>query len=156
MKHYSNIRTLLLGLICTLTLFSCGKDKDKDSGKAKIQLLTTGNWKVTSWTSNPAMDWDYDGDTETDMMVLFENCQLDDYVTFKADGTGENNDGSSRCDPTDPQTSPFEWALMENDSKIEIDGDEYEIVELTSSVFKVKQNIMMGNTSVAAVMTFTH
>jgi hypothetical protein len=154
MKNYLRVKALFLIFSFTLILVSCSKDKDKNADKTKS--LTSGNWKITAMTSTPAMDWDGDGDDETDMMGAFETCELDDYVTFKADGTGDSNQGASKCDPSDPQSSPFEWSFEDNESKLIIDGEEYVIVELTGTVFKAKQTYNYGPVTITTEVTFSH
>ncbi|MGZ8551350.1 MAG: hypothetical protein ACXWV2_11835, partial [Chitinophagaceae bacterium] len=66
MKKTIQFTALLLVMTGAITFQACKKDK-KDSTKTKTELITTGTWKITAQTVNPALDWDGDGDVETNL-----------------------------------------------------------------------------------------
>lgn len=63
MKKTIQLAALLLAMSGAITFQACKKDK-KESTKTKTELITTGSWKMTAYTINPAADLDLDGDTE--------------------------------------------------------------------------------------------
>ena len=151
MNRFTKLPVALV-LFCTITLFSCSKDDDK----SKTELITSGTWKITAFTSNPAVDWDGDGDTETDIYGSMEACEKDNITTFKSDGTAQDDEGATKCDSDDPQITSFEWSFTNNESKIMIDGYEYTIVELNSTTLKIKESYTTGPVTVYGEITFGH
>ena len=103
MKKTIQLAVLLSVMAGVLTFQACKKD-EKDTAKTKTELITTGSWKMTAFTINPAVDVDFDGDTETNVFEVLDGCIKDDLTTFKTNGTAEGNEGASKCDSADPQT----------------------------------------------------
>lgn len=102
---------------------SCKKDEG-DSGTNATNILGT-------WT---ASDIIIDGDS---WWPLMDECSKDDKSTFKADGTVVEDEGPTKCDPNDPQTSSGNWSFIENDTKIIYDEDTATILSLNSSSMKL-------------------
>ena len=124
----------ILAATIVLSLFvSCKKDKDL----SRKDMLTTGKWKTIAQTVSPAVDWDLDGDIDTDLYIIMDACLKDNYGVFRPDGTGEENEGSLKCDVADPQIEPFNWSIKNNDSILLVDGDEFIIEQLTETTMKL-------------------
>src|SRR5690242_15804866 len=107
MKYY------VLALVSIgFTLYGCDKDDDKkDDVSTKIQLMTTASWKYDT----AAIDIDKNGTPDQALPAgTIENCEKDNVITFKSDSTGTLNEGSTRCDPGDPQTTSFKWWFKDN------------------------------------------
>lgn len=132
MKHLKNAAALLLMTGVLFTNVHCKKDEE-----TKTDLLTSGQWRVTALTLTPGIDLDGDGDLDPDWYSLFEACDKDDYYVFNANGTYESNEGATKCDPDDPQTDSGTWSFVENETKINMDGDIATIEELTKNRFRV-------------------
>jgi hypothetical protein len=155
MTNYSRfLCPLIIGAFFTINL-SCQKSSG-GSAKTRKELLTSGSWKVSAVTVNPPVDYNGDGTDDTDIFALWEQCLKDDVTTFKADGTAKADEGATKCDPNDPQTSSLTWSLNSDDTKLTIDTEQYTIVELTSSkiVLSIEQ-VDNGKTYLQSV-TFTH
>jgi hypothetical protein len=133
----------------TLFLFftpACKKDKDKT--QSKMELLTTGSWKVTASVS----DNDGNGSYETNEFASFSSCFIDNIFTFKTNGQLELDEGPTKCDIMDPQTETVVWQLTNNEANLVVDSDTYDITELSTTTFKIKENLSAGRSS---VVTFT-
>ena len=115
-----------------------------------MDLLTSGQWKLVSFTLTPPVDIDSDGDLDADAYVLMDACGKDDLFSFKADGKYEINEGATKCDPLDPQIEVLDWSFANEEQELIIDGDRATIEELTSSRLKLS-GILFG---VAATLTF--
>src|SRR5687767_9382253 len=105
MKNYA-----LALFVIGVTAFGCQKDKgdDDDSGKTKTELITSGTWKF---------DAAFVGSTSTPLPDNYlEDCVTDNLLTLKADGTGTLDEGATRCDPSDPQSSNVTWQFKDNES----------------------------------------
>jgi hypothetical protein len=101
-------RLLFLIAIPALTLFAaCSKDKTQPFNptptpstptKTPKELLV-GTWKIESSVSNGAN--------------TLPDCSKDNLITFKADGTYTSDQGTVKCDPSDPQNDNGTWNLDE-------------------------------------------
>ena len=134
MKKNPFSRSLIAALVILVLSVSCETDPAAPSKKEML----SGKWKVIAQTVSPGIDWDFDGDIDTDLYIILDACIKDNYGIFKPDGTGEDNEGPTKCDLTDPQTSSFSWSLKNNDSILVMDGDEFTIDQLTESTMKLR------------------
>ena len=133
----------------TFSLFfipACKKEKEKT--QSKTELLTTGSWKITAAVS----DNDGNGSYETNDFASFPTCFVDNIFTFKTNGQLELDEGLTKCDVMDPQIETVSWQFTTNDTKIVVDSDTYDITELSTTTFKIKENFSGGGSS---VVTFT-
>lgn len=147
----------MIAFLCISTLSSCKKDKgDNSSGKTKTELLTSGTWKIKAFSSNPAYDWDGDGDTETDIFGAMDGCEKDGYYTFKSNGTFEVNEGATKCEADDNQTETGNWNFIADETKINFDGEEYTLLELTGSTLKIKDVYTDDGVDYTDEITFGH
>jgi hypothetical protein len=148
MKNISTIASLVI-----IALFSCKKDKQT---KTKGELLTSGSWHVSAYTVDPAMDWDGDGTDETNVYTVMEQCIKDDHTTFHTDGTGELDEGATKCDDSDPQSLSLTWTLSQNDTKLTVEGIEYLIESLTETQLVIKEIETISAVTYTHTVTFSH
>jgi hypothetical protein len=122
--------------VFALTFSSCKKDSDNPSptnntpapAPTKTQLLTANSWKATSMVS---MGFDF--------FPHMSACEKDNFLTIKADGTYIEDEGATKCDPTDPQTSNGLWKFVNNQSAIVLDGGDTAIIlALTAESMKLE------------------
>lgn len=132
----------MLGLLA-ICATSCKKDKDDDS---KTELLTDGNWQMTALTSDPAFDWF--GTPVTNVYAQLPACIKDDLTVFKTNGTVNFDEGPSKCETNDPQTTSGTWALSADEKVLSVttDGEteSWNIDELKGSTFKAKYEVEEG------------
>jgi len=155
MKKPVQLAALLLVMSGVMSFQGCNKD-DNDSPKTKTELITTGSWKMTGYTINPAADIDLDGDTETNVFDYIDGCIKDDFTTFKTNGTAEGNEGASKCDNADPQTYSLTWSFTSNETKLILDGDEYNLVELTATKLRISYSYVDTGVTYTEEVTFGH
>ncbi len=151
-------QSLVLSSLLALILFSqCGK---KDSSLSKTDLITSASWKY----DNAGIDLNADGQSDSGLPPGFvETCETDNIITFKSDGTGTIDEGLTKCDIADPQTSSFTWSFKENETVINIptaiitgfDGDA-KIVKLTASEFDLSKTVTVGVTTVTVILELKH
>lgn len=110
---------LLIGLLVAFT----GCSKEEDAAEEEEQdpcemndrtgMLTRKAWKVSSIKIVPPIDTVIGGFDikleDVTFLILSQECELDDLKIFYADGTGSEDEGSMKCDPNSPQSSPFTW-----------------------------------------------
>ena len=94
---------LIAGFIVTSFIFtSCDKDSP---AKTKTQLITQSSWKVKSATVN--------GNPYS-----LQACQQDNIYTFASTGSGTTDEGATKCNGGDPQTTSFTWSFQTNETLI--------------------------------------
>lgn len=132
----------------SLLVFSaCSKDDDKDS-ENRMQLITSSSWKLNS----AGIDGNNDGTAETPLPDgTLEPCETDNLFTFRSDGTGTADEGATKCEESDPQSTEFSWSFSNNQQAVVfndaiftgIDG-EVKILALTSSTMKLSKELDLG------------
>ncbi len=144
---------MVLTCCVALVLLSCKKD---EKSKTKTELLTNGSWHVTAYTVDPAIDWDGDGTDETNVYPVIEPCIKDDHTTFFANGTGELDEGPSKCDPNDDQIIPIAWAFDQSESQLIVQSISYIVETLTESQMVLKEIEVISSVTVTHTVTFGH
>ena len=100
-----------------MLLFACKKD---NAASSKTQLLVKSPWLFESG----GVDLDGNGSIDFDLSTAgIPACVTDNKGIFNANGTGVNDEGATKCDPAEPQTMPFNWALTNNETVLNISGN---------------------------------
>ena len=151
MKNYVFV-LLSIGLI----VISCKKSSDSPS---KTQLLTSATWKYDT----VALDLDKDGKPDTPVPPGYiASCSLDNTITFKTDSTGTLDEGATKCNSTDPQSTTFHW-YFKNDNTLYspdpifggLSGD-VTVSVLTSTRLEVIKLYSVSGTSVNVILDMKH
>ena len=148
-------------MLAIVVLVSCKKGEDSKGGATKMELITKAAWKY----EHAALDVNKDGQVDTDLPAGFvEACDKDNTLLFKADGSGVADEGPSKCDQGNNQTTNFTWAF-ENDEKnlvfeqsifTGIDGV-VKIVTLSDSKLELLKEVQAGpGQSVNVIVRFKH
>jgi hypothetical protein len=110
---------------CAVLMLASMNACKKTVVKSKTELLTekawivtsmeqrtgNGSWVSTAWASSPA-------------------CEKDDQTVFRTNNTYEMNEGSTKCDPSDPHVfDSGTWAFQDNESKLVMDRTEVSNIE---------------------------
>ena len=157
MKSKSQRAVLLILVAGATVTVSCTKEVRENKQKTKMELLTTGTWKRTSFISDPAYDWHGDGTFVTDILNVMKPCELDDFETYYTDGTWELNQGPTSCHPLDPQTRTLPWEFAENETTLVFNGSEVYIVEeLTATTLKTRQTFLEDGVIYTHYETYSH
>jgi len=141
-------------LSLTIIMLSCSKDGDDNTPapKTKTQLITQSTWRFSAATVGGA-----------DVSAFLQACQKDNILTFASIGTGTVDEGPLKCNAGDPQTSPFTWNFLSNETQLFISttlftggSSTFNIVTLSETQLIVSQNITVSGTTQNAVVTFVH
>jgi len=150
-------KTLLFCGAILLFTAACKKNDDDNNNKTKTENLTTGNWYLRSSTftmSIMGVDSTYDG------MADMEACEKDNFYTFLGGGVAKMDEGATKCDASDPQTETGTWALLNNETKLAINGagvtDTADILELNGSTLKLQATSSFMGFTLKNTMTFGH
>jgi Lipocalin-like domain len=137
-----------------LAVTGCDKDDDdQPAAKTKTELITTSTWKFSSATVGGS-----------DVSAFLQTCQKDNILTFVATGlTGTVDEGATKCNAGDPQTSPFTWSFASGETQVNISAtlftggsSTFTLVSLSETQLVLSQNITVGGTTQNAVVTFVH
>ena len=95
--------------LLSILLFACKKSSDSNNNtpKSKTDLITASLWR-----------FDNAKVAGVDISGSFDDCLKDNTVTFVSNGTGTIDEGPTKCDAADPQTTSFNWSFENNESSI--------------------------------------
>lgn len=120
-------RTPLLFAVLLLGLASC----KKSDPPTKTELISRA-WKYSSFkaTANGIV---------VDVMQQLTACKKDDIIRFKADKTLTQEEGPTKCAPTDPQViSTGTWSFSADEKSMTYGGRTATIVELTATSLRIQ------------------
>ncbi len=129
--------TYIVSIALLLFSLGCKKDNAKQN-QSRMDLITTGQWKIIALTLVPGYDIDGDGDIDTDIFQDFDLCEKDDYYIFKSNGIFEVNEGPSKCDASDPQVVSANWSFANQEKEIILDGTPGTIEELSTTRLRMR------------------
>jgi hypothetical protein len=146
MKAINKI-TLSLQLIgLGITFVSCKKETPTPTpAPTKTELLTGENWMLTSYVID-----------NVELNGQFTSCQQDNLTIFNANNTITIDEGPTKCDPLDPQTSDGgAWSFNPTETLITLNSSEYELEILNSTTLKIKNTVVGGGMTIISTITFT-
>jgi hypothetical protein len=134
-----SLRSLAL-LFIVFAVASCSK---KDSTpKTNLQYLTQSLWKF----QDAGLDADENGSVDaTDPSVT--PCKQDNTLDFNVDGSGVADEGGTKCNEGDPQSTIFGWVFSENETQLEYQDKVFKILTLNDNQLKAYYDIDMGGGS---------
>ncbi|HTN17587.1 MAG TPA: lipocalin family protein [Chitinophagaceae bacterium] len=128
-------RFTFLTMLCLSVCFSaCKKDPEETKAVVKPSGLLYGQWKMTAYTHN---------NEDAFLNGQIPNCVKDDRVIFTRSNTVINDEGPTKCNPSDPQTKtgPYTYNSAQNTLSVTTDGTERlsELITLDSTTLKIRQ-----------------
>jgi hypothetical protein len=126
-------------VLSVILLYSCEKEKDP----TKSEILAQKPWKLTSSTINPPLNIPEIG-IISDYYAFLPPCKKDDIWVFKTNGSFTFEEGDTKCDELSPTVYDMgNWTLNSDETVLSLTSlnsgmSEYDIVELTSSVMKLR------------------
>lgn len=154
MKKNFYIFALLMAATTTLLFDGC---KKKDDDPTKTELLTNGTWRQTAFTSDPAIS--INGVLVTNVFNQFPACQKDDLTKFLTTGIVNFDEGLSKCNVNDPQTTTGTWAFNSTQTVVSITENgtvsSYNIESLGESTLKANYVFNDGANNYTFSITWT-
>jgi hypothetical protein len=144
-KHY--MKKLISLSCCAIVLFiiGCKKEGDDENGggdSEKMQLITSAAWKYDTAVAIVF------GSQQKIPDGLLLDCDKDNLITLKNDGTGTVAEGATKCEAGDPDTTPLTWEFKSNETVINIPDTLYgrisgdaQIQELSATKLKLKKTV---------------
>jgi hypothetical protein len=148
MKKFS---LLLIFSALILVAFSCKKDKSESN----TDKLTGKYWIATAITIDPAIN--LGGTQISDWYAQMDACEKDNLQKFDKNGIYTFDEGASKCDVADPQTTTGTWAFNTDETVIsvtDVDGTySYTIIDLSSSTCKFKYSEVFNSITYTFTVT---
>lgn len=140
-------KLLLVVILLTATFASCKKKEDK---KLKMTLLTQKEWVFAKAELKQG-----NGSWQDDSQNV-DACDKDDKVNFKTNNTFDLNQGTLKCNPNGPQIETGTWAFLENETKLNFDGDVNTIDQLDENNFALTTTVSFNGITITYKITFKH
>lgn len=121
-------KLLFTALFLSAFFVGCKKDKDKGSSQTKTQLLTANNWVMTALVASTP------GENDKDLFSILPDCIKDDFIKYNSNFTILFDDGATKCDPSDPQTTNGVWSFNSDETILTMDGEPQKIETLNATV----------------------
>jgi len=122
--------TLALSL-AIIILAACSK-KATPSADSHVDWLRSHKWKVSSGTLSVKKPNGID--TVLNYMNWIPVCHRDDYFDFNSPTTAAYFNGSIMCNPGDPDSISFNWALSDNDKYLSLYCSDHLYYSVTESI----------------------
>jgi hypothetical protein len=150
-------------LSAALILGSCQKDGSSNTTpKTKTELITSSSWKY----NDAKIDNDNNGTGDQAIPAgVIESCQTDNTITFTSNGSGNIDEGPTKCDASDPQSLPFTWSFTSNETMINFSsplfagfGGDFKVISLTEKELIISQqvSVLPPLPAVSIIASFKH
>ncbi len=145
-------RTFII-LLVFFIINSCEKDKDL----TKSEMLTQKAWLMKSGSVNPPLQ--QGNAIISDTYNSLPDCSKDDLLIFKSNGSYTQEEGKTKCVPTDPVVFDMgNWSLNYDETVLTIVSTYYgyiyecQILKLSSSELSIQYQLY---DSLGTAYTFT-
>jgi hypothetical protein len=156
MKIFSS---LLYSLAVGLVLGSCQKKSDPAPQTSKTDLITASSWKLDV----AGVDQDKNGTIDFVVTTLIPSCTVDNTILFKRDNTGTTDEGATRCQSTDPQTTTYNWSFADAETNINISNSiltqingKSKILALSQTSLSLSKDTTISSQNVALIVNLKH
>ncbi|MCW3074321.1 MAG: hypothetical protein JWP69_1390 [Flaviaesturariibacter sp.] len=146
-------------LLVLVGLITFGCKKKNDDKETKTTVLVQQAWKLDA----AGLDATNDGVIDSQLPVAIPACTADNNFTFSANGTGIIDEGATKCNASAPQTSPFTWNFLSNETVINLQttalfglGGQFKIRELSSTAFRMSKDTSFQGFPVSIVINLKH
>ncbi|GAB4135814.1 MAG: hypothetical protein Fur0027_24210 [Raineya sp.] len=129
---------------------SCKKKQKDPTPQEKI----LGKWRITAWTLRNS-----DSPTVFDLYAIMESCEKDDYFEYRSGGVLVQNEGATKCGPSDPQEEVGSYTLSADGRTLTMTGSgsttTFEVLELSATTKKIRNVQVDGGITRTSELTFT-
>lgn len=159
MKIFSSF--LVLAVISTCFV-NCGKDSNPDPTPASANMT---NITASAWTyETVGLDGDRNGTIDLPVPPgTVPTCLSDNKLTFKSDNTAIADEGATKCNSSDPQTSTFNWNFADNESNLNIStpvfgvfSGKLKIISLTNTSFVLAKDTVLSSQPMYLIVKLKH
>ena len=153
------IKYALALLLIGSVVFSC-KKSSSGSSNSNTQLITSATWKYDTAT----LDINKDGKPDSPLPPgAILSCEQDNTITFRADSTGTLDEGATKCNAGDPQSTLFKWYFKNNGDSLYSPNPIFgglsgavKVSTLTSTKLEVIKEYNYSGTSMNIILDMKH
>jgi hypothetical protein len=147
-------------IIVCLVFISCDKDdSDNNNTPTKTELITKSAWKF----DDAGADADKNGSIDISFASQLPACLTDNTLTLSAGGSGTVDEGTTKCDPSLPQTTPVTWNFVSNETFLNLGGGgllgitgQFKIVTLTDANLALSKDTTFQGLQSSFVIKLKH
>jgi hypothetical protein len=146
----------LMILALSIAWASCGKS-NSNNNNSNVTLLTKSTWKFDT----AGIDGNKDGKIDQEDNSL-ESCFKDNTYVFNKDSTVVMDEGATKCNAADPQTSSYAWSITNTNPavlKSDVDpilAEGLKILTLTDTKLTVYKDTAVYGISFWYVLSLKH
>lgn len=140
-------------LSLTVLLFAVSSCKKVTNPTSRENMLRNGKWQFASGTAEFKIPVSNKDTVEADTAYK-PACLSDNYLVFGSNHDGNVNTGSNKCSPSEADTYPFYWEMVDNGNGIHIYNAETYFG--TSTVEATISNFSSGSFTMKYMTTFTY
>lgn len=152
------MKYIIIASVICLGFLSCEKD-DSNNTPTKTALITQSAWKY----DDAGADLDKNGSIDFSFTSQIPPCVTDNTLTLRTDGTGTVDEGATKCDASDPQTTAVTWSFANNETTLNLGGGgllgisgQMKIVTLDQTNLTLSKDTTYQGTQVAFVLKLKH
>lgn len=145
-------------LVLIALITGCQK-KSTDATPTKTETISQQSWKY----DNAGIDVDKNGTIDYPASSFMQSCTLDNTFLFASNGTGIIDEGATKCNANAPQTSPFTWAFLNNETMISLQsaalfglGGPFKITTLSSTQFNLSKDTTYMGSAASIIINLKH
>lgn len=131
------LRILAILAVAVAVFSSC---EEKDEKPSKTGLITGKFWILEAATVDPGLP--LNGTIVTNLYPQLPTCYKDNTMKLEKNGTTTFEEGASKCQLSDDQTTLGTWVFNTDETVVTIKDDEetisYKILDLTANSLKVE------------------
>ena len=152
-----NLSTYCVAALLGLSVMGCSKKTEETPAPTKTELLTNKNWIISAQTVSPGIN--IGGTTVTDLYAQSAACDKDDFMRFETPNLFKQDEGPTKCSPSDPQTLTGTWAYNADQTIITVTPQgstpfSANVQELTATSLKVTQTQTGGTVTYTFTTTY--
>ena len=102
-------RLILFTVVSFLSFSIIGCNKNDNPPPTNTDYIIKGSWKFDKAMSGGA-----------DVSGFLNTCYKDNTTTFQANGNGSLDEGATKCNAADPQTTNFTWNFTNDGSTLNV------------------------------------
>ncbi len=107
MKKQFAFLSILSFMLLTVQIACKKSSSNSTPPKTNTQLLTQASWKFQSASISGS-----------DITSSLPTCQKDNTMKFNTDGSGVLDEGATKCNSSDPQTTNYTWSFQSSETII--------------------------------------
>ncbi|MDQ6608718.1 MAG: hypothetical protein M3Y85_02735 [Bacteroidota bacterium] len=150
-------------LFVCISFLGCQKNPDPTKALSKTDYISASAWTY----ENSGIDNDRNGTIDVPMTAIAPTlvlpCKIDNTISFKRDNTGTIDEGATKCNTADPQTSVLSWNFADNEANLFVNNTAFpllngksKILALTANSMSLTRDTVIASTTLALVVILKH